>query len=342
MNVLIEDIGDLIRIENDDPPDYLSKIPFNGIYTFAALGRSALYAYNTWGFAKYRIANRKQRSDNSASQSEVFADLLYAISKISKDLYPSLSKPCRIFYEYCLNNLNTKSNIFDGTIARCCYCGTPDRLRRVEGSWICRDHLSERKCIICGRHFPTQWFPPSIKNELSRIHYGCEYHLYIHFPEQPLITSKELKRCPYCDKDKSISNFKIGSFNICKKCHRIYERNRVNWVKIEKDKNLSHTTKTCQRCDIKKPLNTFSKNNKYYDGVEIFCKECMSTITQEDIFDISVDTMTYEKFIQEHTQEVGCTREHAIKVVAKMNVTEENFNEIWSRKQQRDKKRRKV
>lgn len=303
MQVLFENIN--TAIINQEPPFYLNRIPFRGVYTYSRLFDCALFAYNKWSDAPYTILSRKQRGDNNFPNSKVVADFLVAITQyIHPTILNTAPPPIKLFYDYCLNERdNDGVDLYDGEIPRCAFCGTYKDLKRVSGSWICYQHLDKARCSICRQVYPKQWFESG-----SNVHIGCQYGEYVDFEYKTTLISHETKYCPRCGRTLPLTEFKVGALRICKRCHAIDEKNRVRWHKLGGDveQYIIQPRKECPRCNRELLFESFEINTNYYDGHDIICKECKKTISTQDLQEI----WTVEKKLQELAKN-GTTREDA-------------------------------
>ena len=87
----------------------------------------------------------------------------------------------------------------------------------------------------------------------------------------------ESKTCTQCLKNQPVSNYykdntiitKVGYLSKCKICCKINTKER-----IDHEKDLTITQKTCSVCKIEQDIKKFYKSTRHTDGYFSFCSKC--------------------------------------------------------------------
>lgn len=92
--------------------------------------------------------------------------------------------------------------------------------------------------------------------------------------------------CPSCKESKPQTEFHKSSFvkrgfqYYCKVCqNKMSEARRRE--RIENGPSIIRDSKTCPRCNTKKPISQFPNYKSSADGHVSYCKPCWVTITQK-------------------------------------------------------------
>jgi hypothetical protein len=252
------------------PPLSNEYIPFKGIYTFSRIFECALHVYNNLDWEQPKLLKRKEYSDNTVPVRKVQANFLLILHDIPPLIMCMLPEPIQLYYNYCMEDrFNEGDGIFDGSVKRCRFCGSPHDLTKVAGSLYCRDHLKKnQKCDTCEQMYPRGWFA---KN--SKTHFGCEYGTYKDFECKATVPDGEPNLCYTCLKMTKPKDLKVGKTNLCRQCHTITERAINAWNKGE---GLNRPLrKECPRCRTKKLVEEFNPSKRTLDHRTKVCTDCL-------------------------------------------------------------------
>jgi len=116
------------------------------------------------------------------------------------------------------------------------------------------------------------------------------------------------KICKYCQKEKDVKDFnknnrsRDGLFSKCKVCLSEYREKYIKKIKNRKAKSIFiPKKKECSRCGVVKPSIEFCSHIRNKDGLNYWCKQCVSEYYKNNIDTIKeYDKSLREKFRNRH------------------------------------------
>lgn len=105
-----------------------------------------------------------------------------------------------------------------------------------------------------------------------------------------------LKKCVTCNEEKPIEVFYFRTDtgkrrNQCSFCYKKYDGSKLLKSK-ELAEDIKNGIKLCPKCNIKKPLSGFNKDNSTKHGYVVNCKSCKENYRQLNLEKISLQRIT--------------------------------------------------